>query len=195
MEFWELTQERSNFARVVAVTTRGTQRMNKLLFFVAAAALAGSHTLASAADKASSTFLVKAIEGNFAEVQMGELAQKNGQSAGVKSFGEMLQSDHSAANEKALDVAKELGVNAPQASNTAQKQAYDRMAKMSGAAFDKAFAQHMVADHKKDIAEYRTEAKRSDVAGKYATDTLPTLEKHLETAQSLQSETGTSATH
>jgi hypothetical protein len=61
----------------------------------------------SAPDKASTTFLVKAIEGNFAEVQMGELAQKNGQSPGVKSFGQMLQTDHSAANEKAMDAAKE----------------------------------------------------------------------------------------
>jgi putative membrane protein len=89
----------------------------------------------------------------------------------------------------------ELGVKTPQASNAAQKQAYDRMAKMTGAAFDKAFAQHMVADHKKDIAEYRTEGKRSDVAGKYAADTLPTLQKHLETAQSLQSKATIPPTH
>jgi putative membrane protein len=169
--------------------------MNKLSVFLTAAALVGSHPLASAADKASSTFLVKAIEGNFAEVQMGELAQKNGQSPEVKSFGEMLQSDHTAANENASDAAKELGVKAPQTPNAAQKQAYDRMAKMSGAAFDKAFAQHMVADHKKDIAEYRTEAKRSDVAGKYAADTLPTLQKHLDAAQSLQLGAPAPATH
>ena len=169
--------------------------MNRIAVLVAAAAaLAGSHTLASAADKASTTFLVKAIEGNFAEVQMGELAQKNGQSPGVKSFGQMLQTDHSAANEKAMDAAKELGVKAPAAPSAAQKQAYDKMAKMSGAAFDKAFAQHMVVDHKKDIAEYQTEAKRTDAAGKYAADALPTLQKHLETAQSLQSGSA-SATH
>jgi putative membrane protein len=161
--------------------------MNRLTVIVAAAvALAGSPTLAPAADKASSTFLVKAIEGNFAEVQMGELAQKNGQSPGVKSFGEMLRTDHSAANEKAMDVAKEL-VKAPDAPSAAQKQAYDKMAKMTGAAFDKAFAQHMVADHKKDIAEYQTEAKKQDSAGQYAMNALPTLQKHLETARSLQS--------
>jgi putative membrane protein len=94
-----------------------------------------------------------------------------------------------------LDAAMELSLKTPRAPNAAQKQAYDRMAKMTGAAFDKAFAQHMVADHKKDIAEYRTEAKRSDVAGKYAADTLPTLLRHLETAQSLQSKAQTPATH
>ena len=51
-----------------------------------------------AQDKASQKFLTEAIEGNFAEVQMGELAQKNGQSAEVKSYGQMLATDHNAAN-------------------------------------------------------------------------------------------------
>ena len=161
--------------------------MNRVSFLIAAAVVVSIHAPALAADKASSAFLVKAIQGNFAEVQMGQLAQKNGQSSEVKSFGEMLQTDHSAANDKAMDAAKELGVKAPEGPSAAQKQAYDKMAKMSGTSFDKAFAQHMVADHKKDIAEYRTESKKSDAAGKYALDTLPTLQKHLDTAQSLQS--------
>ena len=66
-----------------------------------------------AQDKASQKFLTEAIEGNFAEVQMGELAQKNGQSSEVKSYGQMLATDHNAANQKAMEAAKSLGVNAP----------------------------------------------------------------------------------
>jgi putative membrane protein len=60
------------------------------------------------------------------------------------------------------------------------------MAKMKGAEFDKMFAKDMIADHKKDIKEYKAEAKESDAAGQYAKDSLPTLEKHLQTAQSLE---------
>lgn len=161
--------------------------MKKAIFLtLAASALIGAHSSAIAADKASQTFLTKAIEGNLAEVQMGELAQKNGQSAEVKSYGQMLQTDHSAANQKAMEAAKALGVNAPAEPNAKQKSEYDRMSKMSGPAFDKAFAQHMIADHKKDISEYQAEAKKQDAAGKYAMDSLPTLQKHLEKAQSLQ---------
>lgn len=166
--------------------------MNKTaVLFAAAGALVGSSVFAAAADKASSAFLVKAVQGNFAEVQMGELAQKNGQSADVKSFGQMLQSDHSAANEKAMDAAKAMDVKVPAGPNAQQKQAYARMAKLSGASFDKAFAQHMVEDHKKDIQEYQGEAKKSDPAGKYAADALPTLQNHLKTAQALGSEAST----
>jgi predicted outer membrane protein len=120
---------------------------------------------ATAQDKATQRFLTKAIEGNLAEVQMGELAQKNGQNADVKSFGQMLQQDHTAANQKAMDVATKLGVNAPSGPNAKQKADYDKMAKLQGGAFDKAFAQHMVMDHKKDIAEYKKASTKSDDAG------------------------------
>jgi putative membrane protein len=151
-----------------------------------AAALLMAAGAAAAQDKASQKFLTEAIEGNYAEVQMGQLAQKNGQSDGVKSFGQMLVQDHGSANDKAIKVAKDSGVTAPTGPSAKQKSEYEKMAKMSGAAFDKAFAEHMVADHKKDISEYQKEAKKTDAAGKYASDSLPVLQKHLQTAQSLQ---------
>ena len=138
-----------------------------------------------AQDKASQKFLKEAIEGNFAEVQMGQLAQKNGSSEGVRSFGQMLAKDHSDANQKATAAANNLGMTPPTAPNAKQKAAHDRMAKLSGAAFDRAFAKNMVADHKKDIKDYEKEAKMSDAAGSYAKEALPTLHKHLEAAQNL----------
>ena len=48
------------------------------------------------------------------------------------------------------------------------------MAKLNGAAFDKAFAEHMVKDHKKDIAAYQKASRKQDAAGRYAQSTLPT---------------------
>jgi putative membrane protein len=66
-------------------------------------------TSAYAAEKPSQAFLKKAIEGNYGEIQMGQLAQQNGESEGVKKFGQALSDDHSAANQKATDVAKSMG--------------------------------------------------------------------------------------
>jgi putative membrane protein len=151
-----------------------------------AALLVFTMTQVQAQDRASQKFLTEAIEGNFAEVEMGKLAQSNGQSDGVKSFGQMLVTDHSAANEKAIAAAKSLDVTPPSGPNKKQKADYDKMAKMKGTAFDKMFAQHMVADHKKDISSYQKESNKNDDAGRYAKDSLPTLQKHLDTAQSLQ---------
>jgi putative membrane protein len=127
----------------------------------------------------------KAIEGNFAEVSMGDLAQKNGQSDGVRSYGKMLSTDHAAANQKALDAAKDLGMNPPTGPNAKQKADYDKMSKMSGVG-DKMFATHMVADHQKDIAEYKKASKIKDAVGEYASGQIDTLQKHLDAAKSLK---------
>ena len=150
------------------------------IFSVGAATfLALSMAGAAAKDKGSETFLKKAIEGNFAEVSMGELAQKNGQSEDVKSYGKVLSTDHGAANQKAMDAAKGLAMNPPSGPNAKQKADYDNMSRMSGAAFDKMFATHMVADHQKDIAEYKKAAKNKDAGGEYAAGQIDTLQKHL----------------
>ena len=161
--------------------------MNRMVLSLGTATvLAISIANASAKDKASETFLKKAIEGNFAEVSMGDLAQKNGQSDDVKSYGKMLSTDHAAANQKALDAAKGLGMNPPSGPNAKQKADYDKMSKMSGSAFDKMFATHMVADHQKDISEYMKASKIKDAAGEYASGQIDTLRKHLDTAKSLK---------
>lgn len=151
-----------------------------------AAGLILAPSFAVAQAKSSQSFLTKAIEGNFAEVEMGKLAQRNGGTDQVKSFGKMLETDHGEANKKAIQTGQSMAVKPPSGPNKEQKADYEKMAKMTGAAFDKMFAEHMVKDHKKDIAEYERAAKAKDAAGQYANETLPTLKKHLETAQSLQ---------
>ena len=150
---------------------------------IMAATLASGSAFAQADQK----FVTDAIEGNLAEVQMGQLAQTNGASQSGKDFGQMLVTDHGQANTKAQSVAQTFNVTPPTEPNAKQKKDYDKMSKLNGAAFDKAFAQHMVADHKKDIAAFQKETKsKNQAAASFAKETLPTLQKHLETAQSLQ---------
>ena len=156
-------------------------------FFPAVISFCIAASPALANDKMSDAFLKKAIEGNLAEVQMGDLAQKNGQSADVKAFGKMLSDDHSAANQKAMDAAKNMGVTPPTEPNRKQKADYDKMSKVTGSKFDKMFARDMVQDHKKDLAEYKKEAKQKNAAGQYAAGEVDTLQKHLDTAQGLVS--------
>ena len=97
----------------------------------------------------------------------------------------MLSTDHAAANQKALDAAKGLGMNPPTGPNAKQRADYNKMSKMSGAGFDKMFATHMVADHQKDIADKKA-TKIKDAADEYASGQIDTLQKHLENAKSLK---------
>jgi putative membrane protein len=99
----------------------------------------------------------------------------------------MLSDDHSAANQKAVDAAKSLGMTPPDGPNAKQKADYAKMSKMTGPRFDRDFATHMVADHQKDLAEYKKEARQADAAGEYAKGLVDVLQRHLDTAKSLRS--------
>jgi putative membrane protein len=143
-----------------------------------------------AKDPAGKTFITKAIQGNLAEVQMGQLAQEKSQNSDVKAFGQQLVTDHKDANSKATAVANDIGVTAPEEPSKKQKADYDKLSKLSGDAFDKQFAKHMLMDHKKVISEYTADSKKKDPTASYASDTVATLQKHLEMAQSLTKSLG-----
>jgi predicted outer membrane protein len=63
------------------------------------------------------------------------------------------------------------------------------LAQLSGIAFDRQFADVMVKNHESTIARYRSylaETGGASEVAAYAEDMLPTLERHLEGARSLQ---------
>ena len=136
--------------------------------------------------KADQNFLKEAIQGDLAEVQMGQLAQQKGQADDVKQFGQMLQQDHGQHLTQAQQLAQQNGMTAPTEPPAEAKKMHDKLSKMSGAQFDKAFAKDMVSDHKKDIAKYQKEAKGNGPLAQFAQQTLPVLQKHLQTAQSIE---------
>ncbi len=161
--------------------------MKKLhLWGAAGALLLASSVSAFAQDASSKKFITEAVQGNLAEVQMGQLAQQKGQSDGVKSFGQTLEQDHSQANEQATAVANEVGATVPTSPSAKQKNTYNKLSKLSGAKFDREFASEMVKDHKMDISKYNDAAKGKGAVASYAKETLPALKKHLTTAQALE---------
>jgi putative membrane protein len=157
--------------------------MNKLAFVVFATILCSSGVAFAATQQA---FITRAMQGNLAEVQMGKLAQQKGATQQAKSLGQMLKNDHQANQQRAGQVAKEMGVTPPTSPSAMQNSDYDHLSKLSGAAFDQEFAAMMVKDHRKDIGEFRREARMKGPVGQYAKQTLPTLEKHLRAAARLE---------
>jgi putative membrane protein len=136
------------------------------------------------------SFMTKAAEGGMAEVQLGRLAQQNGQSQEVKDFGQRMVTDHSKANDQLKQVAEQQNVTLPTSPSSHEQAEYNKMSKLHGEAFDKAYAKMMVSDHKKDIAEFKREADMgSDPEVKnFASQTLPTLQEHLKMAEKMNSD-------
>lgn len=144
---------------------------------------AGTSASVPAADKA---FVEKAAVGGMAEVQMGKMAQQKGSSDQVKQFGGRMVDDHSKANDELKQIASAKGIALPTDLDAKHKSKMDKMEKLSGAQFDRAYMDEMVADHKQDVAEFKKQAssgKDSELKA-FAAKTLPTLEDHLKMAQS-----------
>ena len=130
-------------------------------------------------------FMEKAAQGGLAEVQLGQLAKDHGMSDEVKEFGNRMVTDHSKANDELKSLASSKGVTLPTEPDKSDQKKADKLAKLQGPDFDRAYMKDMVKDHKHDVSEFKKEAKKAkdpDVQ-KFAQSTLPTLEEHLAMAE------------
>ena len=167
---------KKKFPMMLAVTAAGA--------LVLASATAAGQT-GSMSKSADSKFVMDAAKGGLMEVEMGRMAADHATNPDVKQFAQRMVTDHTKANDELKSVASQKGITLPTTLDASAKAKMDKMSKMSGAAFDKAYMDDMVKDHKKDVAEFRKEAnggKDSDVKG-FASKTLPTLEEHLKMAE------------
>ena len=135
---------------------------------------------------ADHTFVTKAAHGGLAEVKLGTLATQKADHADVKAFGQQMVDDHSKANDELKQLASSKGITLPTDLDAKDQATYDRLSKLSGAEFDRAYMRDMVADHRTDVNEFRHESQHGadpDVKA-WAAKTLPTLEHHLQMAES-----------
>ncbi len=161
--------------------------MNHRLLLAALTGFALASGAASAAVSPSSQkFLSDAMLGDASEIKLGQLAQQNAGSTGVRDFGKTLVTDHSKAQSEVKKTASSMGYTPPDQPTSEAQQEYDKLKGMKGAEFDREFARYMVNDHKKDIAAFQKEAQANDgEASTLAKQQLPVLQKHLQVAESL----------
>ena len=168
---------------VAAVTTLCT-----FLGCWAALAYQNDSAPSSKAATTDTQFAKKAAQGGIAEVKMGQLAQQKGTAESVKKFGARMVEDHSKAGDELKQAASQSNITLPTDMSAKDKATYDMLSKLSGAAFDRAYARDMVHDHEEDVADFSKEANAGhDPAVKdFATQTLPTLQDHLKEAKEMR---------
>ena len=145
-------------------------------------------TSANTKSSADENFAKKAAEGGMAEVKLGQLAEEKGSSPAVKNFGRRMVQDHSKANNELKDVTSKENIPLPNEMDKSDQATYDRLSKLSGDAFDRAYARDMVKDHSKDVSEFQKEAKngKDESIKNFAAQTLPTLQNHLDQARQME---------
>jgi putative membrane protein len=145
--------------------------------------------------KADSDFIKDAAQGGMMEVELGKIAADKASNSQVKDFGKRMQQDHSKANDELKKLASNKGVELPSGLDKKHQGKVDKLAKLSGADFDRKYMADMVSDHKDDVKKFQKEAdkgKDADVQ-KWASQTLPTLKEHLQLAESTEKQVKGSA--
>jgi putative membrane protein len=93
-----------------------------------------------------------ATTANSADIETGNLAKEKGQHADIKSFANLMISDHTAANQQAQQLAQQAGLTpadnaTSQQMVTGHQAALQRLQSLSGAQFDSAYIAHEVDFH------------------------------------------------
>lgn len=152
----------------------------------------GQSGAAGAVSSADRKFATTAAIAGMAEVELGRLAAERGASDAVKQFGQRMVDDHSKANDELKQWAATAGVTLPTALDAKHQAVVAKLNRLSGAAFDRAYAKEMVKDHTKAVQLFQRQADRGTDAGlkSFASSKLPTLQEHLQMARSLNTAGG-----
>ena len=132
-------------------------------------------------------FVDKTADANMTEIQLAKIALVNGQKQDVKDFANRMIADHGKAGDELKPIAEEMNVTLPEKVSAEYQQTIDKLSKLNGEEFDKAYSSAMVNDHKKVVTMFEKAEKDVQNADlkKFAEKTLPTLKEHLELAEKL----------
>ena len=136
---------------------------------------------------ADAVFMRRAAMDGLAEVEHGRLATQNGSAAEVKQFGQRMVDDHSKAGDELKALAAQKHLTLPIELDQKHRAMQDRLAKLKGEAFDRAYVSHMVMAHQQAVTLFQGEAKagKDAEAKAWAAKTLPVLQEHYKSARTL----------
>ncbi len=158
------------------------------LLFLALAGVSAASLAAEAEDTppAPSVFVSKAALGGMTEVELGKIALRKSQDPEVREFAQRMVTDHGKANQELASLARSIGIEPPSGLDAEHRTMIANLERENGAAFDRAYCEHMVLGHTKAIALFESALKASDpdIAG-FARKTLPTLKEHQLMAEKL----------
>jgi len=125
-------------------------------------------------------FATEAALGNMTEVKLGQMAADKATKPEVKEFGQRMVTDHTKANDDLKSVASAQKIDLPTSLDAKHQAVVDRLSKLSGAEFDRAYVKDMVRDHDADVKAFQHQSQygQDSALRDYAARTLPTLQDH-----------------
>ena len=137
-------------------------------------------------------FLKNAAQSGAYEIEGSQLALSKAKNAEVKTFAKHMVEDHSKAAAELKALAGKKGVELPAKPSLLQRTSLKFLGTHKGASFDDSYAENVGVDaHESAVELFSEAADDADDADvkKFAQQTLPTLQKHLEMARDLKAKT------
>lgn len=136
-------------------------------------------------------------QANMADIATGRLGWKKSTNTKVRMLAKMVITDHGAVQQMGRDLATELGVLGTPPDNdqswASQAEALNKMSKLSGHAFDKAYVLHEIAYHTAVIGAIKTvllPAIKNQKLKALVLKVLPGFEHHLAQTKKVADELG-----
>lgn len=133
-------------------------------------------------------FVMRAAQGGMTEVELGKEASEKGGTSEVKDFGNRMVKDHTAANDELKSLAEKKGIALTDKLDARHQGQVDKLSRLSGSAFDKAYVTNQVRAHESTVQLFQEEAQSGQDADlkAFASRTLPTLQDHCSSIKGIE---------
>jgi putative membrane protein len=159
----------------------------KAIYLAAALAAFSAPALAQNAETAAQPFVKAVAVSDMFEVQSSRLAAKMSKSGDVKQFANQMITDHTKTSSELKGLAKQDKLTVPTQLDSKHAQMLKQLKSTSRADFDSNYKQMQVAAHQDAVSLFQAYSQQGDNPDlrSWASKTLPTLQQHLQHAQSL----------
>lgn len=132
-------------------------------------------------------FLQETTLSSMASMELGNLAATKASSDSVKQFAAKMVQDHTRALDYVKKCAARDGVQLPSELDSKHKDAVEKLAKLSGTEFDRAYTRYQVKHFQRRVSAYQDESDNgTETSAKtFATRMLPGVQQHLNEAKDL----------
>lgn len=146
----------------------------------------------TALTKSDQKMLMNLAQANMAEIEAARLAHGKSANDEVRQFAQQMIDDHTKVLDEIKQLAQARGVMLPSELDRSHKATANKLAALSGAAFDRAYlAKAGVSDHKKAhdmLHQAESRAKDPDLKALIAR-TMPVVDQHLSKVEQLNKDT------
>src|SRR5881392_1016749 len=108
------------------------------------------------------TFLTQVAIGNKAEVMAGQLAATKATNPAIKSFGQLMVTEHGQAQTDLQNVYSSVGQTMPDTVDAEHQALMARLNSLTGHSFDTAYINSQVRDHQKTLTIFQSEINDGD---------------------------------